>query len=133
MLVAVLGLTATTPSAEGASDRHPVAQLAADALGRTEGTFAMIVRFRVSPGQEAAFVAAMAEPLVETVKEAGNRQYALHGVPGKPGEYVLLERWVDVAALDEHLKQPYLVRLGEALGGLLAEDPAIDFLTPVEP
>lgn len=115
-----------------AEELHPVAKLSAERLADPDATFVMIVEFKVHPDSGPAFLEAFKEPRIETAKESGNLAYELSRHPSDPSRYLLYEKWVNVAALDSHLKQPYLVKLGEAFGDLLAEPPKLSHYHPVE-
>lgn len=111
---------------------HPIAAQAMAAVGEADTAFVMIVRFKTLEGETGNFLAAMADPRAETLKESGNLAYELGNDPNDERSFVLYEKWKSVAALDSHLKQPYLVKLGEALGVVLSEPPTIGFYLPVE-
>lgn len=110
---------------------HPIAQTAADTLADPDSPFVMVVTFRVKDGATDAFVAAMAEPRLETAKEPGNVDYALSQGVAEPNVFLLHEHWKNLEALDSHLRQPYLVKLGEALADLVEAPPQLDFFVPV--
>lgn len=124
---AVLLLTVASPPANA---MHPIAQTAADTLAEPGSPFVMLVTFKVDASKADAFEAAMAEPLQATVKEPGNLAYALSRSVDDPETYLLYEHWKSVEALDSHLAEPYLVKLGESLDALLAEPPRLDFYVP---
>ena len=121
----------TTMSTPEAHALHPIAQSAADTVADPESPFVMIVTFTVPESNTEAFLVAMAEPRVETVKESGNLAYALTRSVKEPKTFHLYEHWESVAALQSHLNEPYLVKLGAALDTLLDTPPQLDFYTPV--
>lgn len=128
----LLNVTLSTFAQESPDSLHPIAAQAAAAVADDDAPFVMIVRFKTLADKADDLVAAMAAPRKETVKEAGNLAYELSQSSNNKREFVLYEKWKSVAALDSHLKQPYLVKLGEALGVVLSEPPTIEFYVPVE-
>lgn len=133
-LFALLAFTLAVTSASAADDApmHPVAAGAAAAVADSDAPFVMAVRFLVREGLENDFIAAMADPCEQTAKESGNLAYELSVDPSNARAFLLYEKWENVAALDSHLKQPYLVKLGGALGDLLSEPPSIAYYVPVD-
>ncbi|TWT43337.1 putative quinol monooxygenase [Botrimarina hoheduenensis] len=111
---------------------HPIAETAASKLTDVNEPFVMTVQFFVKPDCVEGFLAAMKEPLLETVKETGNRAYELSQNPLDETQFLLYEKWAHVEALNRHLNQPYLAKLGAALGDLLTVDPVINHYTPIE-
>ena len=129
---------ATTAAAD---EMHPITKGVAKQLADADKPFVLVVEFTVKPENVDAFLAAMAEPITMTNKEPGNLAYELSRVVGDDDddeegqqdevEFVLFEKWKSVAALDSHLKQPYLVKLLAAFDRLLAEAPEIEVCLPV--
>lgn len=46
--------------------------------------------------------------IIATRAEAGNNEYTFYKAKDRSDEYVFLERWLDQAAFDTHLEQPYM-------------------------
>lgn len=91
----------------------------------------VVASFRVHPGRGEEAVAAFAPTIEQTHGEEGCIAYALHRDVNDPDVLVLVERWTDREALDSHLQQPYVARLGEVAGEFLVEPPTIHFLESV--
>lgn len=84
----------------------------------------LVVTLRVKEGQEAAFETAM-KTLIPQVRanEPGCTLYSMTKKPGEAGVYVMMEQYVDKAALDHHGKTPYFQAALPALGAALAGPP----------
>ena len=132
---ALLAVVCLASAPAGADEQpralHPVASEAAAKLSGSAGPFVMVVQLQALKGRGDDLVEALATPRRETAKEAGNLEYALSREAADPDRFVLYERWLDVEALDEHLKQPYLVELLAAFERLLVEPPTVTVLRPV--
>ena len=63
--------------------------------------------------------------------EPGNKFYALHKSRSDADLYVVLEQYVDQAALDQHSNADYIKRLGPQLGAFLAGAPEVEFFDAV--
>jgi quinol monooxygenase YgiN len=68
--------------------------------------------------------------LLEEVQEASRRDdgcvnYGYYAEITDPDSLVAVEEWRDMAALEDHLRQPHVQKLVEALPGMLAGRPAI--------
>lgn len=66
-----------------------------------------------------------------TRQEAGCLAYDLFESEAAPGTFVTVERWVDQAALDEHMASPHVAAAFGAADDALAGDVAIHPLRPV--
>ncbi|MEO0531171.1 MAG: putative quinol monooxygenase [Planctomycetota bacterium] len=110
---------------------HPIAADVSLKLDDPERPFVMLVQLKVPAGQGDALVEAMKVPTRETAKEPGNFAYQLSQDTERPDHYVLYEVWENVAALDSHLRQPYLNDLLAAFEKVLAEPPKVTVLKPV--
>ncbi|MCA8988287.1 MAG: antibiotic biosynthesis monooxygenase [Planctomycetaceae bacterium] len=105
---------------------HPLAAEVGSQLKDPSQTFQMLVYFVVHSGQELAMEKAFHQPLLQTVKEEGNYTYRLLQQTTQPENFIVVEHWQNLAALDSHLKQPYLSQLLEDLGPVLAQPPRVD-------
>lgn len=76
-------------------------------------------------------IAAITDTIVATHDEAGCLAYALHRDVNAPSTLVLVERWTSQVALEAHLQQPYVAKLGAAAADLLAAPPAIHICEPI--
>lgn len=63
--------------------------------------------------------------------DEGCRAYALHVANDDADCYVLVERWIDQAALDTHLGQPFIAELFAALESVLVAGPVPVFSSPI--
>ncbi|MDA0827867.1 MAG: putative quinol monooxygenase, partial [Proteobacteria bacterium] len=63
--------------------------------------------------------------------EPGNHFYALHKSRASDTTYVVLEQYVDDAALQAHNQTEYFKRLGAAMGPHMAGRPKIEMLDAV--
>jgi quinol monooxygenase YgiN len=93
-------------------------------------TLTLIAAFQAQPGQEERLrreLDAMIEP---SVAEAGCLGYRPLVDPNRPGAMVIVEEWVDHAALDHHFTTPHFRRVAAVLDEILAEPFALKKLTP---
>lgn len=104
---------------------HPLAQEVSNQLGQSAGSFMMFVSFRTKPDSVGTLIEAFHVPLTETIKEEGNYTYRLAQDALQPEQFVVVEHWRDLQALDAHLKQPYLTQLLADLDPILAEPPQV--------
>jgi quinol monooxygenase YgiN len=118
--------------AVGQEELHPLAAQIAEQLGEHEGPFVMLVTFTVAEGQGEALVEALGIAATETHKEEGNLAYDLHNDAQDGSKFLLFEKWRSLADLDSHLKQPYLVDLGNKFDTILAGPPELAAYVPVE-
>lgn len=70
--------------------------------------------------------------IAATRREAGVVSYDLYESASTPGTFVMVERYRDQAALDEHLASPHLAAAFAAAEPLLAGEVAIHPLQPVD-
>jgi quinol monooxygenase YgiN len=111
----------------------PLAQRIRAALGTTDGPFTLIVRFKVKPGADQAFVAAIRKTAGPSRKEPGCVAYDVFRDAEKPSTFVLYERWTSPAALlDEHLPSAHVQELLGKLGDLLVEPLNSDLLIALD-
>ncbi|MFD0690258.1 putative quinol monooxygenase [Actinomadura fibrosa] len=92
----------------------------------------VIAHFRAVPGlrdQVLADLAAMIEP---SLAEEGCLGYQPYPDPADPDRIVLLERWVDRAALEHHFATPHFAAVAAKLERSLAEPFRLEHLTEVE-
>ncbi|MEN0111304.1 MAG: putative quinol monooxygenase [Planctomycetota bacterium] len=127
------GFAAATPStADEAAELHPIAAGVAERLGDAAGgEFVMVVLLEVPEGGADALIAAMDAPTRGTLAEPGNLAYALSRDADNPQRFLLYERWRNVAALDAHLRQPYLVALLKQFADVLAKPPGVTVYAPI--
>lgn len=122
---------ALSPSLAAAEEPlHPIAAEVAEQLADPDQPFTLIVNFVVHDADR--FVAVMSNPVVQTAKEKGNVNYRLCQSFEKPTEFTLFEQWRDLAALDSHLKQPYLAKLVKDFEETLAAPPKLTVLKTIQ-
>jgi quinol monooxygenase YgiN len=93
--------------------------------------FALVVRFDLLPGAEAAFDALVAEAVPAIGSgEPGTLGYVVHTVDGEPGSRVFYELYRDRAAWQAHEQYEHTARFLQDLQQHLASPPRIEFLTP---
>lgn len=63
--------------------------------------------------------------------EPGCKGYQLCQSTGNPTKYVVVESYVDQAAIDHHGKTPYFAEAFGKMGGMLAGAPTIEILKPI--
>lgn len=110
---------------------HPLAAEVSRQLNDQTGPFHMLVTFLTKPDKTCALVEAFQVPLSATVQETGNLTYRLAQDVTIPEKFLVIEEWKNIAALDAHLKQPYLTQLLADLEEVLAEPPALQVLHPI--
>jgi quinol monooxygenase YgiN len=77
---------------------------------------AVIATIKIKPGMERDFEGLAKELAAQVMaNEPGCKLYALHRGE-EPGTYVVLERYVDEAALDAHRAAPHFKQLGRKMG-----------------
>lgn len=69
------------------------------------------------PGHNETVLEALKAMLGPTRAEPGCLQYDLHVCPNDPNRMVMIEHWVDQAALDMHFATPYMERLKHEIEG----------------
>jgi quinol monooxygenase YgiN len=92
--------------------------------------FTILVHLKVKDGAGEKFADAFAKALIETRKEKGMLAYNLDRSTKNPGEYVVYERWRDVASLQAHRQTPHIQTLFATVGELLSGPPQTDVLVP---
>ena len=93
--------------------------------------FALVVRFDLLPGAEAAFDALVAEavPAIDA-GEPGTIGYVVHTVEDAPGSRVFYELYRDRAAWQAHERYEHTARFLQLLQQHLSAPPRVEFLTP---
>jgi quinol monooxygenase YgiN len=107
-LLAVLG---NTNRVAGEDKENPVITVVKSRLKNPDQPFTLIVRVQVKEGAGKQFEAAFAKAIPATRKEKGNLAYDLNRDTQNPSRYLVYERWKDLAALEAHLKTPYIKEL----------------------
>lgn len=68
----------------------------------------VMLNLQFKPGSEEEVVKQMRPAIKATRAEVGNNEFTFYKVNGRTDEYVILERWLNQAALDSHLDQSYM-------------------------
>jgi len=84
----------------------------------------LIVRVKAKAGQEKALEHALRAGISPTHLEPGCLRFALHRSTADTGMFLIVERWTDQSALDEHMKKPYVTRVIAEVNEL-AEPPEV--------
>jgi quinol monooxygenase YgiN len=95
-------------------------------------TLTLIAAFQAKPGQEDRLrreLRAMVEP---SEAEPGCLRYRPLVDPDRPGAMVIVEEWVDQAALDHHFGTPHFRRVVGVLDEILAEPFTLTRLRPAD-
>ncbi len=71
----------------------------------------VIARVKAKPGKEAELEQALRAVVGPTHAEPGCLRYALHRSTDDAATFVMVERWVSKAALDQHMETPHLKAL----------------------
>lgn len=92
---------------------------------------ALIARMKVKDGKEEDFERAMAELTLKVrSEEPGCHYYQL--CRGRAGDYLMMERYSDEAALAAHRETPHFKAAGATLGPCLAGRPEVEVFEEVE-
>lgn len=95
-------------------------------VGRIAETFALVVRFELLEGQEAAFDGLVAEALDGIrAHEPGTLAYIVHQEPSAPRARVFYELYRNAEAFDEHERQPHVRYFLSERSQYLAADPVV--------
>jgi quinol monooxygenase YgiN len=113
-----------------AQEPNPIVAKVKESVKDPSKPFTMIVLVKVREGQADAFEKAFVDAIKGTRKEKGNITYQLNRDPKKPTEYMVYERWQNVAALEAHMKTEHIMNLLGALPDLLAGEPEVQVLMP---
>lgn len=98
---------------------------------RTRDSIRVLAFFKARKGKGAELEKVLLSLVAPTRSEPGNISYVLHRHAGDPDSLMFDEIWTSKAALDEHMKKPYLVSLHEKIGHLIGEPPRIEIYSEV--
>ncbi len=99
-------------------------------LKDTTKPFVMIVSLKIKAGTAAKFEAAFAKARAGTRKEKGNKAYSMNRSTKAANEYIVYERWDNFAALQLHLKAPYVTAFLAEAGEMLDGAPEVKVYIP---
>src|SRR4051812_6819603 len=100
-LASLLLVAVVSPAAD---QEHPVLGTVRAAIHDPSKSFVLAVQVKVKAGAGPKFERAFAGAARESRKEKGNRVYDLSRSTDNPNEYLIYERWENLAALAAHLK-----------------------------
>lgn len=126
-IVLVVGLAA---EAAGQEKENPILAQVKASLKDPGKPFTMMVMARVKEGSEKQFETAFAKAIRGTRQEKGNRAYDLNRDAKMPSSYIVYERWLDLAALEHHLRTQHIQTLLAEIGDLLAGPPEVRVFLP---
>ena len=127
LLMASLAFVTQAPAQE---KENPIATEVKANLKDPSKPFTMLVRVKIKDGVGSKFEAAFAKAVTATRKEKGNKAYDLNRSAKAPNEYVVYERWQDLAALQAHMKTPHITTLLAEIGDLLEGPPEVKVFLP---
>ncbi len=92
----------------------------------------VVARLNIQEGKNEEFETIFSE-LQKAVneKEEGNTFYALHRSRESETAYVVLEQYVDQAALDAHGASEHFKTIGARMGGCMAGRPEVEYFDAV--
>lgn len=92
----------------------------------------VVAKLTIQEGKNDEFEAIFAE-LQKAVneKEPGNNFYAIHRSRDSDTSYVVLEQYVDQAALDAHGGSDHMKTIGGKLGSCMAGRPEVEYFDAV--
>jgi quinol monooxygenase YgiN len=114
----------------GQEKENPIVAMVKTSVKDAGKPFTILVHLKVKDGAGEKFEAAFAKALTETRKEKGMLAYQLNRSTKNATDYVVYERWRDVAALEAHLKTAHIQALFATVGDLLSGPPQADVLVP---
>lgn len=77
----------------------------------TDGYVTVLWDARAKPGREADLKAFVTAAVTPSRNDPGNIDYEAHEVEGRPGSFVIYERWESRAHLEAHLQAPRMTAL----------------------
>src|SRR5215471_1470646 len=91
------------PVSQDKDKEHPLVTVAKSSLPDVNKPFTVLVRCKVRKEEMSKFESLVAKATKETRKEKGNLAYELSR-SAEGSNYIIYERWENVAALEAHLK-----------------------------
>lgn len=98
---------------------------------RTRDAIRVLAFFKARKGMGAELEKVLLSLVAPTRSEEGNISYVLHRRAGDPDSLMFDEMWTGKAALDEHMKKPYLVSLHDKISHLIEEPTRIEIYNEV--
>jgi quinol monooxygenase YgiN len=95
-------------------------------------TIGIIARLTIQPGKNAEFESIFVElQAAVAANEPGNNFYALHKSRTDENQYIVLEQYVDQAAIDAHGASDHFKTIGAKMGSCLAGRPEIEAMDAI--
>jgi len=92
--------------------------------------FTLLVRFQIGEGMHEDAEAAFAKARELTLRENGVIAFELNREARNASRFVVYERWKSLAALEEHMRTPYITKLRRAFNEMIVGTPEFHVLTP---
>jgi quinol monooxygenase YgiN len=123
VLSATILLTAS-PRAEKTLPEQLVDRIQA-VPGLAKSEFSLVVTLKTKPDQVGAMIEAAKKVEKPSREEKGCIRYEFQQNQEDPAEFVLLETWKDLKALEAHFATPHFAELGKQFPMILAGPPQI--------
>jgi quinol monooxygenase YgiN len=120
LTAALVGTIVLAPCALSKEKPNPLLERVKASVKDTTKPFTMIVTLQAKKGADKKIEAAFAKAIKPTRQEKGCLAYYLDRDPKMPGQYIVYERWKDLAALEAHLKSRHIVALLADLDDVLS-------------
>jgi quinol monooxygenase YgiN len=130
IVLVLFGIVASNATSPAQDKEHPIEKEVKESLKDTTKPFTLIVRLKIKDGGTAKFEAAFAKARTATRKEKGNLAYDMGRSAKSPNEYLIYERWQDLAALQTHLRLPHFAALIAEVHELLDGPPDAKVFVP---
>ena len=124
------GLAGASTPAQAQEKENPIEKEVKANLKDPAMPFSMFIRVKIKDGSGPKFEATFAKAITATRKEKGNKAYDLNRSAKSPNEYIIYERWQDLAALQAHLKTPVITALLAEIGELADGPPELKVFVP---
>jgi quinol monooxygenase YgiN len=115
-----------------ADEENPVVKLIKSKVKDEKKTFAILVTFKVKPGNEKKFEEAFGPALTATRKEPGCVAYYLNHDPEEPSTYIMYESFKGIPGLEAHMKEKHTQTLLATVLPMCEGEPKIKVLTVPE-
>jgi quinol monooxygenase YgiN len=97
-----------------------------------KGMFVLIAKLQAKPGKEKELETELKSVFAKVKDEAGTVSYVLHRAQDNAGKFLFYEKYKDKAALDFHMKTPYLQEMFARIADLTAGKAELEFYEDIE-